>query len=69
MGSIGSLQENNFTPSAKYVYKFRTEMCKNYELYGTCKYGDKCSFAHGKHQVMNKTDVSSSYKTRVCKKY
>ena len=44
-------------------------MCKNFELYGTCKYGDKCSFAHGKQQIMNKTDVSASYKTRICKKY
>ena len=69
IGSIGSPQENNFTPSTPYVHKFRTEMCKNFELYGTCKYGDKCSFAHGKQQIMNKTDVSASYKTRICKKY
>lgn len=30
----------DFTPSTPYVHKFRTEMCKNFELYGKCKYGD-----------------------------
>lgn len=32
-----------FTPSTPYVHKFRTEMCKNFETYGKCKYGDKVS--------------------------
>jgi hypothetical protein len=34
---------NDFTPSTPYVHKFRTEMCKNFELYGKCKYGDEVS--------------------------
>lgn len=34
---------NNFTPSTPYVHKFRTEMCKNFMLYGKCKYGDEVS--------------------------
>lgn len=34
---------NEFTPSTPYVHKFRTEMCKNWELYGKCKYGDEVS--------------------------
>jgi len=34
---------NDFTPSTPYVHKFRTEMCKNFQLYGTCKYGDEVS--------------------------
>lgn len=34
---------NDFTPSTPYVHKFRTEMCKNWELYGKCKYGDEVS--------------------------
>lgn len=33
--------KNNFTPSTPYVHKFRTEMCKNFELYGKCKYGNE----------------------------
>jgi hypothetical protein len=33
----------NFTPTTPYVHKFRTEMCKNFETYGRCKYGDEVS--------------------------
>jgi butyrate response factor 1 len=44
-------------------------MCKNWELYGKCKFGDECSFAHGKVHMMVKTDVSVLYKTKLCKKY
>jgi hypothetical protein len=32
-----------FTPTTPYVHKFRTEMCKNFETYGRCKYGDEVS--------------------------
>ena len=35
----------DFTPSTPYVHKFRTEMCKNFELYGKCKYGDQVSIS------------------------
>jgi hypothetical protein len=41
---LDSLNINNdFTPSTPYVHKFRTEICKNFELYGKCKYGDEVS--------------------------
>lgn len=33
----------NFTPSTPYVHKFRTELCKNWNMYGKCKYGDEVS--------------------------
>jgi hypothetical protein len=62
-------RKHNFTPSTPYVHKFRTEMCKNFELHGKCKFGDECSFAHGKQQMMLKKDVSALYKTKDCKKY
>uniref|UniRef100_A0A7S3CKJ3 C3H1-type domain-containing protein n=1 Tax=Strombidium rassoulzadegani TaxID=1082188 RepID=A0A7S3CKJ3_9SPIT len=44
-------------------------MCKNFELYGKCKYGDECSFAHTRGNLMIKSDVSALYKTKHCKKY
>jgi butyrate response factor 1 len=59
----------SFTPSTPYVHKYKTEMCKNFETYGKCKYGDECSFAHGRSQLMVKSDVSAQYKTKECKKY
>lgn len=44
-------------------------MCKNFMMYGKCKYGDECSFAHTKNNMMIKSDVSVLYKTKLCKKY
>lgn len=41
------------TPAEKRVYietytkKKKTELCKNFQLQGLCKFGDQCSFAHG----------------------
>jgi len=34
---------NEFTPSTPYVHKFRTEICKNFESTGFCKFGDEVS--------------------------
>jgi len=28
-------------------------MCKNFMESGTCKYGEKCLFAHGRHELFN----------------
>jgi butyrate response factor 1 len=53
----------------EYRRKFKTELCKNWELRGSCKFGDKCSFAHGKHQLQSKTALHSKYKTKPCKQY
>lgn len=38
-----TLDSGNFTPSTPYVHKFRTEICKNWMMTGTCKYGDQVS--------------------------
>lgn len=27
------------------------EMCKNFKEKGVCKYGEKCLFAHGEHEL------------------
>ena len=35
--------DNEFTPSTPYVHKFRTELCKSFEMYGKCKFGDEVS--------------------------
>ena len=43
IGTQLSTQKLAFTPSTPYVHKFRTEMCRNFELYGRCKYGDEVS--------------------------
>jgi len=38
-----SSQNYLFTPTTPHVHKFRTEMCKNFEQTGKCKFGDEVS--------------------------
>jgi len=52
-----------------YKRKYKTELCKNWELNKVCKFGDKCCFAHGKHELKNKTVIHNKYKTKPCKQY
>lgn len=46
--------------------KFRTELCKFYEINGLCKFGDGCMFAHGKENLRVKVLKKSGYKKRPC---
>ncbi len=46
--------------------KYRTELCKFYEINGQCKFGDKCIFAHGKENLREKVLTKSGYKKRAC---
>ena len=51
-----------------YKTKWKTEMCHYWEMYGTCKFGDSCAFAHGPEEL-NKRKMSSNYKTKLCKQF
>jgi hypothetical protein len=53
----------------EYKRKYKTEMCKNWELRGTCKFGDKCCFAHGREELKAKVLTHIKYKTKPCKQY
>ena len=46
--------------------KFRTELCKYYEIYGYCQYGNKCAYAHGKENLRLKVTNTSAYRTKKC---
>ncbi len=48
--------------------KKKTELCKNYELYHDCYYGDNCCFAHGIEELRD-TILVPSYKTKICKNF
>ena len=54
--------------SNNYKTKWKTEMCHYWEMYGTCKYGNTCAFAHGVEEL-NKRKMSSNYKTKPCKQF
>lgn len=53
----------------EYKRKYKTELCKNWELRGTCKFGDKCCFAHGKHELKTRSVTHTKFKTKPCKQY
>ena len=43
LSSLSLSLDNEFIPSTPYVHKFRTELCKNFQMYGKCKFGDEVS--------------------------
>jgi hypothetical protein len=43
-------------------------MCRPFQEHGTCKYGDKCQFAHGNNEVRN-VNRHPKYKTDLCRTY
>lgn len=49
--------------------KYKTELCRNFELTGRCKYGNKCSYAHGKEELVNKRHINLHYKSKKCNKF
>lgn len=42
------------TSSVKSIVRLKYEMCKNFKETGSCKYGDRCLFAHGDHELINR---------------
>ena len=52
-----------------YKMKKKTELCKNWELTGNCKFGDDCAFAHGNTELVSKNHIPENYKTKLCKQF
>ena len=56
-----------FKSTAKdFKIKFKTELCKYYEINGYCKYGDSCAYAHGKENLRSKITNTTAYRTKNC---
>lgn len=47
------------TPAAPKYVRLKYEMCKNFKEKGVCKYGDRCLFAHGDHELVKRGQVPS----------
>ena len=54
--------------SATNSSRYKTELCRPFEENGTCKYGDKCQFAHGFHELRG-LNRHPKYKTEFCRTY
>jgi hypothetical protein len=48
--------------------RYKTELCRPFEESGTCKYGDKCQFAHGAHELRCLAR-HPKYKTELCRTF
>lgn len=55
----------------KHPELYKTQLCETFEEFGDCKYGDRCQYAHGKHELRRAPETvhPTSYKTVRCKKY
>lgn len=63
----GSAQANVATTNGS-PSKYKTEMCRQFSSSGTCKYGDKCQFAHG-HCELRGLTRHPKYKTELCRTF
>lgn len=62
--STGTSTSSNNGNSSRY----KTELCRPFEESGTCKYGDKCQFAHGEHELRS-LQRHPKYKTELCRTF
>lgn len=72
------LQSSNKAPKANYHMllkenkndpKYKTELCKKFTEKGSCPYGSKCRFAHGKEELFQKKINCKLYKQKECNSF
>jgi butyrate response factor 1 len=56
------------SPSSSAEELFKTELCRSFDTTGACKYGAKCRFAHGQHEL-RPVARHPKYKTQHCKTF
>ena len=49
-------------------FKYKTEICRNFQFNGKCCYGNKCQFAHG-YDELRSSSRHPKYKSKQCEKY
>ena len=48
--------------------RYKTELCRQFEEHGSCRYGDKCQFAHGAAELRSLVR-HPKYKTEMCRTF
>jgi len=48
--------------------RYKTELCRQFEEHGSCRYGDKCQFAHGSAEL-RRLVRHPKYKTEMCRTF
>lgn len=52
------------TSSGPVIKRSKYEMCKNFREKGVCKYGDRCLFAHGDHELTRRQSDESKTESK-----
>ena len=63
-----TLLKNIIEEDNKFDQNYKTELCKKFQCTGKCPYGHKCKFAHGKEELLLKTQ-GVNYKKKPCKTF
>ena len=63
------LEDPNSSSKKPVPNKYKTEICRNWEVEGFCRFGDECTFAHGDFELNRKASMPSNYKTKVCTQF
>ncbi|XP_071238968.1 mRNA decay activator protein ZFP36L1-like [Salvelinus alpinus] len=63
--SLGALSQQQSQVNSS---RYKTELCRPFEENGACKYGDKCQFAHGFHELRS-LSRHPKYKTELCRTF
>jgi len=66
--SASSTTSSGSTGSKVNTSRYKTELCRPFSEHGTCKYGEKCQFAHGQTELRTVTR-HPKYKTDLCRTY
>jgi hypothetical protein len=61
-------QQNSENQKQINYSRYKTELCRQFIENGECKYGDKCQFAHGMHDLKD-VNRHPKYKTDYCKTF
>ena len=65
-GSKTYHQEQFKSTAEDFKVKYKTELCKFFEINGQCKFGSRCAYAHGKEELRSKVAKTSAYRSRKC---
>ncbi len=61
-------QQQQLQQQSSMQTRYKTELCRSFQENGTCKYGEKCQFAHGVHELRN-MNRHPKYKTELCRTF
>jgi len=69
LSSASSTTSSNGSTNSKVnTSRYKTELCRPFSENGSCKYGEKCQFAHGQTELRTVTR-HPKYKTELCRTY